>query len=159
MQQRALGTQGLTVSALGLGCMGMAGTGGQAAMYGAVDIDEAVAWMAGFQVDGAPVLADGGGGIGPNLTDDYWIHGGNLADVYKTIKLGWPDKGMQAWQSVYDPAQIRNLASFVKSLKGTKPANPKAPQGDAFTESSAAPAAKADSAAAAKPAADSATKK
>ena len=104
-------------------------------------------------------MADGGGGIGPNLTDDYWIHGGNLADVYKTIKLGWPDKGMQAWQSVYDPAQIRNLSSFVKSLRGTKPANPKAPQGDAFTESSAAPAVKADSATAVKPVADSAAKK
>jgi cytochrome c oxidase cbb3-type subunit 3 len=104
-------------------------------------------------------MADGGGGIGPNLTDGFWIHGGKLPDVYKTIKQGWPDKGMQAWQSVYDPVQIRNLASFVESLRGTKPANPKAPQGEAFTESSAAPAAKADSATAVKPAADSAAKK
>jgi cytochrome c oxidase cbb3-type subunit III len=104
-------------------------------------------------------MVDGGGGIGPNLTDDYWLHGGKLTDVYRTIKLGWPDKGMQAWQSVFDPVQIKDLASFVKSLKGTKPANPKAPQGDLFSES-AAPAAPADSTkAAAKPAADSATKK
>ena len=78
--------------------------------------------------------ADGGGGIGPNLTDDYWIHGGGMNDIYKTIKIGYPDKGMQAWESVYSPMQMRNISSFVKSLKGTKAANPKAPQGDLFTE-------------------------
>jgi cytochrome c oxidase cbb3-type subunit III len=74
--------------------------------------------------------ADGGGGIGPNLTDTYWIHGGKIADIYKTIKIGYPEKGMQSWQSMYSPIQIRNLASFVQSIKGTKTANPKAPQGD-----------------------------
>ena len=85
-------------------------------------------------------MADGGGGIGPNLTDEYWIHGGGLNDIYKTIKIGYPDKGMQSWESMYSPAQMRNLTSFVKSLKGTKPATPKAPQGDVFSET-AAPAA------------------
>ena len=85
-------------------------------------------------------MADGGGGIGPNLTDEYWIHGGGLNDIYKTIKIGYPDKGMQSWQTMYSPAQMRNLTSFVKSLKGTKPATPKAPQGDLFSET-AAPAA------------------
>jgi cytochrome c oxidase cbb3-type subunit 3 len=104
-------------------------------------------------------MADGGGGIGPNLTDDYWLHGGKLSEIYRTVKLGWPDKGMQAWQSVYDPGQLLQLASFVKSLKGTKPANPKAPQGDLFSET-AAPAATADTTkVVSKPAADSATKK
>jgi cytochrome c oxidase cbb3-type subunit 3 len=104
-------------------------------------------------------MADGGGGIGPNLTDDYWLHGGKLTEIYRTIKLGWPDKGMQSWQSVYEPGQMLQLASYVKSLKGTKPANPKAPQGDLFSET-VAPAAMADSTKpAAKPAADSATKK
>ncbi len=77
---------------------------------------------------------DGEGGIGPNLTDEYWIHGGTMNDIYKTIKLGYPEKGMQSWQSMYNPMQMRELSSFVKSLKGTKPANPKAPQGDLFKE-------------------------
>ncbi len=85
-------------------------------------------------------MADGGGGIGPNLTDEYWMHGGGLNDIYKTIKIGYADKGMQSWQSMYSPAQMRNLTSFIKSLKGTKPATPKAPQGDLFSEA-AAPAA------------------
>lgn len=74
--------------------------------------------------------ADGGGGIGPNLTDKYWIHGGKLNEVYKTIKIGYPEKGMQSWQSMYSPLQMKNLASFVKSLQGAKTANPKEPQGD-----------------------------
>lgn len=73
---------------------------------------------------------DGGGGIGPNLTDNYWIHGGKLAEIYKTIKIGYPEKGMQSWQSMYSPVQMRNLASFVQSMKGAKTANPKEPQGD-----------------------------
>lgn len=92
-------------------------------------------------------MADGGGGIGPNLTDEYWLHGGGLNDIYKTIKIGYPDKGMQSWESMYSPAQMRNLTSFVKTLKGTKPATPKAPQGDLFSETGA-PAAVATPAAA-----------
>ena len=78
--------------------------------------------------------ADGGGGIGPNLTDNNWIHGGSLNNIYQTIKNGYPEKGMQAWQSMYSPVQMKNLTSFVKSLTGTKPANPKAPQGDSYTD-------------------------
>jgi cytochrome c oxidase cbb3-type subunit 3 len=73
--------------------------------------------------------ADGGGGIGPNLTDEFWIHGSSMNNIYKTIKIGYPEKGMQSWESMYSPVQMKNLASFVKSLKGTKPAVPKAPQG------------------------------
>jgi cytochrome c oxidase cbb3-type subunit 3 len=94
--------------------------------------------------------ADGGGGIGPNLTDDYWLHGASMNDIYKTIKIGYPEKGMQSWQAMYSPAQMKDLASFVKSLQGSKPANPKAPQGDLATAAPAAaapPAAAADSAA------------
>lgn len=81
---------------------------------------------------------DGGGGIGPNLTDNYWIHGGKLSEIYKTIKIGYPEKGMQSWQSMYSPVQMRNLASFVQSLKGAKTANPKEPQGDLMQEEAAA---------------------
>lgn len=78
--------------------------------------------------------ADGGGGIGPNLTDDYWIHGGSMNDIYKTIKIGYPEKGMQSWQSMYSPIQMQHIASFVKSLRGTKAATPKEPQGEIYSE-------------------------
>jgi cytochrome c oxidase cbb3-type subunit 3 len=77
---------------------------------------------------------NGEGGIGPNLTDEYWIHGGAMNDIYKTIKLGYPEKGMQAWESMMSPVQMKDLSSYVKSMKGTKPANPKAPQGDIYKD-------------------------
>lgn len=73
---------------------------------------------------------NGEGGVGPNLTDNYWLHGGTLQDVFKTIKYGWPDKGMKSWKDDYSPAQIAQIASYVKSLAGTNPPNPKAPQGE-----------------------------
>ena len=76
----------------------------------------------------------GEGGTGPNLTDDYWIHKGSLSDVYMSIKHGYPDKGMQAWEKNYSPKQINNLAGYIKTLHGTNPPNPKAPQGDLFVE-------------------------
>jgi cytochrome c oxidase cbb3-type subunit 3 len=81
-------------------------------------------------------LAEGQGLIGPNLTDDYWIHGGGIKDIFKTIKYGYPDKAMQSWKSTYSPLQIQQLASFIRSLKGTHPANPKAPQGNLYVEGS-----------------------
>lgn len=74
------------------------------------------------------------GGVGPNLTDDYWIHGGTIKDVFKTIKYGWPEKGMISWKDTYSPKQIAQLASFVKSIKGTNPPGAKEPQGDLFKE-------------------------
>ncbi len=76
----------------------------------------------------------GEGGVGPNLTDDFWIHGGSMNDIFKTIKYGYPDKGMQSWQAQFSPKQIQQISSFVKSLKGTNPPNPKAPQGDLYQE-------------------------
>ncbi len=84
---------------------------------------------------------DGGGGVGPNLTDEYWLHGGSIKDVFKSIKYGWPDKGMKSWKDDFSPNQIAQLASYVKSLKGTKPAAPKEKQGDIYIEGeNAAPA-------------------
>lgn len=77
---------------------------------------------------------NGEGGIGPNLTDEYWLHGAAMNDIYKTIKLGYPEKGMQSWESMFTPVQIKNLASYVKSIKGTKPANAKAPQGERVSD-------------------------
>jgi len=79
-------------------------------------------------------LSNGEGSVGPNLTDDYWLHGGTINDVFKTLKYGYPDKGMQSWQSTYSPVQLQQLASYVKSLKGSNPPNAKAPQGDLFKE-------------------------
>lgn len=77
---------------------------------------------------------DGGGGVGPNLTDDYWIHGGGIKNIFKTIKYGVPSKGMISWQSQLDPSKMRAVASYVITLHGTKPASPKEPQGTIWKE-------------------------
>jgi cytochrome c oxidase cbb3-type subunit 3 len=77
---------------------------------------------------------DGGGGVGPNLTDEYWLHGGSLSDVFKSIKYGWPDKGMKSWKDDFSPKQIAELTSYIKSIKGTKPAAPKEKQGEIYQE-------------------------
>lgn len=82
----------------------------------------------------------GEGSVGPNLTDDYWLHGGSIQDVFKTIKYGWPDKGMKSWKEDFSPMQIAQLSSFIKTLRGTNPANGKPAQGDLYTEGGAAPA-------------------
>jgi cytochrome c oxidase cbb3-type subunit 3 len=81
---------------------------------------------------------EGGGVVGPNLTDDYWLHGGSIKDVFKTIKYGYPEKGMIAWKENLSPAQIAQVASYIKSLRGTKPANPKEMQGTLYVDESAA---------------------
>jgi cytochrome c oxidase cbb3-type subunit 3 len=79
-------------------------------------------------------LKDGGGSVGPNLTDDYWLHKGSLNDIYHTIKNGYPDKGMQSWTGSFSDKEISFLASYIKSLKGTKPAVAKAQQGDFYVD-------------------------
>lgn len=76
----------------------------------------------------------GEGLVGPNLTDEYWLHKGSLNDIYQTIKHGYPDKGMQSWAVKYNPKEISLLASYVKSLRGSNPPNGKAPQGDLYIE-------------------------
>lgn len=78
---------------------------------------------------------DGGGGIGPNLTDKHWILGGGIKHVFNTISNGGREgKGMVAWKSVLNPKQIQEVASYVLSMEGTTPANPKEPQGDVWEE-------------------------
>ncbi|MFQ6614371.1 MAG: cbb3-type cytochrome c oxidase N-terminal domain-containing protein [Fidelibacterota bacterium] len=77
--------------------------------------------------------ADGGGGIGPNLTDEYWLHGGAFQDIAHTITVGVPAKGMIPWGKSMNRKKIQLVASFVASLQGTTPANPKAPQGERMT--------------------------
>lgn len=74
-------------------------------------------------------MADGGGGVGPNLTDEFWLHGGSVKSVYHTISEGVAEKGMIAWKKSLNPIQMQQVASYILSLKGTKPAKPKEPQG------------------------------
>lgn len=74
-------------------------------------------------------LAQGQGLVGPNLTDDYWIHGCKIGDIFNLITVGVPEKGMISWKSQLTPEQIQQVASYIVSLKGTNPPNPKAPQG------------------------------
>lgn len=76
----------------------------------------------------------GEGGVGPNLTDDYWIHGGKINDIFKTIKYGYPEKGMRAWKDEFSPVKMAEMASFIKSIRGTNPPNGKEKQGDLFTD-------------------------
>lgn len=76
----------------------------------------------------------GQGGVGPNLTDDYWLHSGGLKDVFRSIKYGWPEKGMKAWKDDFSPAQLAQLSSYVRSLHGTNPPAGKEPQGTLYTE-------------------------
>ncbi|HEY5328038.1 MAG TPA: c-type cytochrome [Mucilaginibacter sp.] len=71
----------------------------------------------------------GQGLVGPNLTDDYWLHGNTIGDIFKTIKNGVPAKAMPTWGTLLSAKQISDVANYVKSLHGTNPPNPKAPQG------------------------------
>ena len=74
--------------------------------------------------------AQGQGGIGPNLTDDYWLHGAGINNVAHTITVGVPAKGMISWRGVLTDEQILQVASYVLTLHGTNPPNPKEPQGE-----------------------------
>jgi cytochrome c oxidase cbb3-type subunit 3 len=71
---------------------------------------------------------DGGGLVGPNLTDDYWIHGSNFVDNLKVIINGVPEKGMLTWRGVLKPNEIHAVASYIYTLRGTHPPNPKPPE-------------------------------
>ncbi len=72
----------------------------------------------------------GEGGIGPNLTDTHWIHGGKPENVVKSVGAGIPDKGMVSWQPILGDLKVEQVAAYVLSLKGTNPPNGKAPQGE-----------------------------
>jgi cytochrome c oxidase cbb3-type subunit 3 len=74
---------------------------------------------------------DGGGKVGPNLTDTYWIHGSNFVDNVKVIWNGVPEKGMLTWKGVLKPDQIQAVASYIYTLRGTTPAKPKPPESQA----------------------------
>jgi len=72
----------------------------------------------------------GEGKVGPNLTDVYWLHGGNVKAVFHTITEGVPEKGMISWKKQLNPLQIQQVTSYVLSLQGTNPAGAKEPQGE-----------------------------
>ena len=71
----------------------------------------------------------GQGIIGPNLTDDFWLHGHTLTDIYRIIREGVPEKGMVPWKDQLQPAELSAVAAFVGTLRGTNPPGPKPPQG------------------------------
>jgi cytochrome c oxidase cbb3-type subunit 3 len=72
----------------------------------------------------------GEGGVGPNLTDDYWLHGAEFNNIVKTVKYGFPTKGMISWLGQLTMDQIIQVSSYVTTLHGTSPPNPKAPEGE-----------------------------
>ena len=72
---------------------------------------------------------DAGGNIGPNLTDDYWIHGGKPSQIHNTISNGVLDKGMPAWNAVLKPEQVLAVAAYVTTVHDTHPKDAKEPQG------------------------------
>lgn len=76
--------------------------------------------------------SDGGGGIGPNLTDEYWIHGGSISDIFSIVKYGVVEKGMIPWQDQLSPEEMQNVSSYILTLVGTTPLNPKAPEGEKY---------------------------
>lgn len=75
----------------------------------------------------------GEGGIGPNLTDDYWLHGDDIKDIFKVVKYGVAAKGMVPWEQTLTPGQIAEVSNYIITLRGTNPPNAKEPQGEKVT--------------------------
>lgn len=79
----------------------------------------------------------GEGKVGPNLTDKYWKHGGDIKDLFKTVKLGVSGTGMKSWKSDLSPMTIAQVTSYILTLQGTNPAGAKAPEGDLYVPKAA----------------------
>lgn len=79
----------------------------------------------------------GRGNTGPNLTDEFWKHGGGITNVFKTIKYGVVEKGMRSWKDDLNPKMIQQVSSYILSLQGTNPEGAKAPEGDKWVEPAA----------------------
>lgn len=77
---------------------------------------------------------NGEGLVGPNFTDEYWVHGGGIKNVFRVVKYGVPDKGMIAWETQLNPKQMQSVSNYILSLQGTNPPNQKAPEGEKWTE-------------------------
>ena len=71
-----------------------------------------------------------GNAVGPNMTDDYWIHGCDFKSVFNIIKNGNPAKGMTAFKGQISDEKIQKVSSYILTMKGTNPANAKDPQGE-----------------------------
>lgn len=84
----------------------------------------------------------GEGKIGPNLTDDHWIHGAGPVDVFKTVANGVPAKGMPTWSRQLKPDELKGVVAFVCSIRNTNVPGGKAPEGQLVQSSAAAPAAR-----------------
>ena len=83
-------------------------------------------------------MADGGGGIGPNLTDEYWILGGGIKNVFNTVSEGGrAGKGMVSWKQTLKPLEMAQVSSYLLTFQGTTPANPKAAEGDLWVDENA----------------------
>ena len=95
-----------------------------------VNVDMAVAGKAIFTANCVACHgANGEGGIGPNLTDKFWLHGGEIKDIFKTVKYGVPAKGMVPWEQTLTPGQIAEVSNYILTLRDTNPANAKAAEG------------------------------
>lgn len=80
-------------------------------------------------------MPDGGGGIGPNLTDEYWILGGGIKNIFHTVSEGGRSgKGMVPWKSTLKPIEMAQVSSYILTFQGTTPANPKEPEGEIWVE-------------------------
>ena len=77
-------------------------------------------------------LSKGEGLVGPNLTDEYYIHGGSIGDIFKIIKIGNPSMGMISWKDQLTPLQIQQVSSFIYEMEGTNPPNQKEAQGERY---------------------------
>lgn len=86
-----------------------------------------------YTVNCVPCHGTGGEGtVGPNMTDDYWINGGGIKNIFKTVKYGVPAKGMISWQTLLNPKQMQEVSSYIISLRGTNPPNGKPPEGNLY---------------------------
>ncbi len=75
---------------------------------------------------------DGGGDIGPNLADEYWKHGGDIKNIFTVVRHGVQGTNMIAWEGFISPEKMQNVASYILTLKGTNPENPKKPEGEIY---------------------------
>lgn len=82
---------------------------------------------------------NGEGLVGPNFTDQYWVKGGGVKNIFTTIKYGVPEKGMISWKSQLRPSEMQSVASYIMTLEGTDPPNQKAPEGELWTETEEVP--------------------
>ncbi len=100
-------------------------------LAGAKDPDVLARGAARFAKTCAPCHGQHAQGlIGPNLTDDHWIHGGGVEQIFQTIVNGWPAKGMPPWGRALKPSEIAALVSYVRSLQGSNPPNARPPEGE-----------------------------